>query len=116
MEPRKEIGLNMSIMEALILMSEGNPGAATVLAELAKREDGFIWILSLDDMNIRGTQIWVGYKDVCESNIEKFIEAIKKRDKKMIDYINEVGEKGNHQYKAVESGASKPNNREYLHS
>ncbi len=114
MERRKDIDLNMNMIDLLILMSEGNPGAASVLAQLAKREDGFIRILSLDDMNIRGSQIWVGYKDVCGSDIDKFIRAIKNRDTEMIDHINEKGILGNHEHKAVKSGASMLNNRELL--
>lgn len=107
METREEINLKMTILELLMLMSEGNPGALSVLSKLIDDEIGFILIFALDDMNIRGTQIWIGYKDFCKENLEDFIKAIKDRNKEMIDYINKIGLEGNHEYKAVISGASK---------
>ena len=42
--------------------------------------DGIFDILSLDDMNMRGSQIWVAYKDHCGQDIEKFIACIKERE------------------------------------
>ena len=104
---RKGIDLKDSIMDILILMSEGNPGAATVLAQLMQDRDmGLIAIMHLDDMNIRGTQIWIGYKEYCKENIENFKEAIFRRDPIMIAKINEEGLRGNHSYKATTGQAS----------
>jgi len=104
---RKEIGLNDSVMETIIIMSEGNPGAITVLVQLLEdKEKGLFYILRLDDMNIRGTQIWIGYKDYCKQDIENFKTAILKRDPLMIEAINKEGGRGNHPDKAVSNGAS----------
>jgi hypothetical protein len=60
-------------MDTLILMAEGNPGALNVLIELEK-SDNLVWAMHLDDMNIRGTQIWLGYKDYCKQDLNKFVE------------------------------------------
>lgn len=88
-------------------MSEGNPGALTVLIALMKRDStgaGLMEILSLDDMNIRGAQIWIAYKDHCKGDIELLAQKIKERDKNMIATVNR--EAGPDYPLAVERGAS----------
>ena len=109
---RKEMSLDMSLMDVTVLMAEGNPGALNVLTQLIK-VDGAIWMMHLDDMNIRGTQIWIGYKDHCKQDLDQFIACIKARDPGMVKCINEEGMLGNHNFKAITQGAS-GNNREFL--
>ena len=58
---RKRIELTDSMNDMLFKMSEGNPGGLNVLMGLMDRDP--LVFLALDDMNIRGTQIWIGYKD-----------------------------------------------------
>lgn len=96
---REKIELTDNVMDVVVKMSEGNPGGLSVLTEILKKEptDGFFTILTLDDMNIRGTQIWIGYKDHCNSDLDVFIKAVKDRDQAMVDKINEVGAMGNHE-------------------
>jgi hypothetical protein len=110
---RPEIDLGGTVMDFLVTMSEGNPGAITVLSQVLKSDEdlGFLLVLQLDDMNIRGTQVWIGYKDYCGQDIDKFIDCVKNRDPEMIRAINEEGVKGNHKDKAVHSGASFPGGR-----
>ncbi len=62
-------------------------------------------------MNIRGSQIWVGYKDHCKQDIEAFKTAISQRDQAMVDTINSECFQPDLDYegykeKAVTSGAS----------
>ena len=87
---REPVNLSDSTQELFVKMSEGNPGALNVLMELLKRDDpaALMTLLSLDDMNMRGPQIWVGYKDHCESDIEIFAKAISDRDPEMIATVN----------------------------
>jgi hypothetical protein len=115
-EPRKELTYTTSLIDLLATMAEGNPGALNVLAAIAQSqvEDAMLIPLHLDDMNIRGTQIWVGYKDYCKQDLKKFMEAARSRDEGMVEVINNVGRQGNHRHKAVTSGASYGNAREYL--
>lgn len=82
------IELSDSAVDIMVKMSEGNPGAITVLMQLMKEPIGLMDVLTLDDMGIRGSQIWVGYKDYCKQDIVKFKEAIKVRDTAMIAVIN----------------------------
>lgn len=115
-EVRKEVQLNMSFMELIQLFSEGNPGAVTVILELLNRDKnfGFMTLLSLDDMNIRGTQIWIAFKDYCNQDYDKFEKAIKSRDPLMVEKVNAEGMKGNHPHKAVTHGGSNPDTRAKL--
>ena len=104
---RKKIDLKTSILEVLTLMSEGNPGAANVLGQMMQKDPdtGLIKILHLDDMNIRGTQIWLGFKDHCGQDMERFMQAILDRDQQMVDEINFFDD-ANHTEIAVTSNAS----------
>jgi len=108
-DKRKEIDYAKIEMTKLFsTMAEGSIGALTTLMEMYKSDPATATmnILLLDDMNIRGTQIWVGYKDHCEQDMEKFVKAILDKDTNMIKCINEEGLKGNHSHKAVKQGAS----------
>ena len=100
---REKVGLMDSGLQLLMKMSEGNPGAATVLAQLFQTDLGIMSVLSLDDMNIRGSQIWIGYKDYCKQDIDKFKQAIQARDPEMVAVINK--ESGSEE-QAVTHGAS----------
>ena len=103
---RKTLNIMGSMQDALIQMGEGNPGGLIVLLQIAKHvQDGFTaCILRLDDMNIRGSQIWVGYKDHCNEDLGLFIVSILRRDEEMITTINQVCEREGET--AVLAGAS----------
>ena len=106
---REKIGGSMNLVDMIAVMSEGNPGAISVLTQISKKDvatRGFVDILHLDDMNIRGSQIWVAYKDFAKEDIDVLIKALKDRDSKMVDVVNEEGRMGNHDHLAVTSGAS----------
>jgi len=87
---REKIGLMTTQKETMVMMSEGNPGALTVIMQIMKADplEGFMTLLNLDDMNIRGPQIWLGYKRHCGEDIKKFIECAKNRDEDMVATIN----------------------------
>jgi len=105
---RKKIELTSGVIETLQIMSEGNIGAARILMDLLKKDDiiGPMYMLHLDDMNIRGEQIWLGYKDVCKEDLDVFISKIINRDAAMVRYINEYPYKGTTEI-ATTNGASK---------
>lgn len=105
---RKKLGTG-SMLDDVVIMAEGNPGAVSVMAQIMgkQKELGYLTILCLDDMNIRGEQIWLGYKDFCSEVIEVFIEKIESRDEKMVDFINSYYERYNKEFhKAVVAGAN----------
>lgn len=104
---RKEITLNTSTMDVVVMMAEGNPGALNVIIELLKRgPDGIVYLLHLDDMNIRGSQIWIGFKYYCGQSVNKLIECIVNRDQGMIDKINELNQSQGDCWKATSGLAS----------
>ena len=104
MSKRKPIDFYSTTKDALTLMMEDSAGALSVLEKIStKYPDELIIIMRhLDDMNIRGKQIWVGYS-YCDENIDKFIKAISKRDRDMINKINQECLENKH--KAVFGGA-----------
>ena len=76
---REKIELNDSFVNIVMKLSEGNMGAANVVTEMLNiSPESFMLLLDLDDMNIRGTQIWLAYKDYCGESVELFVESVKK--------------------------------------
>jgi hypothetical protein len=78
--------LSISPMEILVDFSEGNPGAASVLAQLfanAEKIDpdsalGAMGpIFSLDNLDCYGPRIWMFYKDVCGQDINKMMGVMR---------------------------------------
>ena len=89
--PRESFTGNEDMMGILTTMSEGNPGAATVLSELLKANDpitGMALVFKLDEMNMRGPQVWIGYKDHCGQDLDKFQRCIIEGDQEMVDTVN----------------------------
>lgn len=86
---RNRVGLQDSIVDAIVKMSEGNPGAVRVLAELTKMEDGlgFIHYLKMDDYGIYGSRIWMCYKDLCGEDMDKLYGLL--RNNKLQDAIKD---------------------------
>ena len=71
--------LNMTIPDMVYALSEGNPGAVTVLMEIAKEypnEFPLIW-LRFDSVGLYGSQIWLEYKDVRNYDIKRLVEDLK---------------------------------------
>ena len=82
-----------ALIGVLVKIAEGNPGAIRVLIDMQKeKEFGFEAALHLDDMNIKGWKIWVGFKDYCKQDLDKFYDLVMKRDKDMIKFINDYPE------------------------
>ena len=108
---RKKIELNDSVFDVIYKMSDGLPGAIVGITELMKSDEaGFMLLLGLDDMNIRGSQIWEAYKYLYNEDGKKFAEAVKNRDEKMVQFINEeLASVGGE--KAVTGGASFDRNK-----
>jgi hypothetical protein len=74
------IGLNDTLMDVFVKMSDGNPGALTVMSQLYQDVPtidpmnimgGLGAIMELDSLGIYGPRIWMLYKDVCGQDVEK---------------------------------------------
>ena len=83
------IKLRDTITGAVVKLAEGNPGAATVLAQLVNKEDGlgFVQCCKLDDYEIYGSKIWMCYKDLCGQDIDKLYDLL--RNNKLQDAIRD---------------------------
>jgi hypothetical protein len=72
-----------SLKEVLILMSDGNPGAATVLVQLIKSGD-VETIERLLEYDIKGSHIWVLYKDLCDQSLQTMAKLVQKCPKEIL--------------------------------
>ncbi len=74
----EKINLDMSFMQMIMVMGEGNPGAITVLANMMNDDPimGPIRILHLDHYEIRGSKLWMLFKDCCGQNLEKMYRTL----------------------------------------
>ena len=81
------VKMTQSITDAVIAMAEGNPGAATVLMELAQKsphidpasDSSMIPLMHLDDMGIYGANIWILFSDICHKDIVFTLAVIRAR-------------------------------------
>lgn len=99
---RQPIHWDDSLREVMLKMAEDNPSAMRVLMKILGKfgYGGLSLILQMDDMNIRGKQIWVGYRYHCDADISQFIRCIRERDPQMIETINREGRKGMYPHEA----------------
>jgi len=75
------IEMSMALMDAIVVIAEGNPGAAMAVAANVNRTPKidpdsamgvFTVPLSLDSFGIYGSKIHILYKDVCGQDVVKF--------------------------------------------
>lgn len=104
--PRLDVG--GQLIDVLVQMAEGNPGGIRILTDIVKSFpdpiEAFGVILNMDDMNIRGSQIWAGWKDCCGSDLQAFIKAIDTRSPELVEKLN--AHLGAGDERAVTGGAS----------
>ena len=70
------VTLQMSGRDAIIAMSEGNPGALSVCMQFIDREAGLLDLLRLDTERVYGPSLWIAYKDICGEDIEALHDQI----------------------------------------
>jgi hypothetical protein len=90
------ITLTDSPMDAIVKLCAGNPGAIRVCTELVKTggDDpfkGFMLLLDADDMGLKGSSLWIAYKDHCGQDINKLADSLRSRDKAMIATVRASG-------------------------
>lgn len=64
-------------IKLIVKLSEGNPGAMTVMVDLYKErgDDGLDIIVN--EPNLRGCAIWLVYKDYGTQDLKRFDESIR---------------------------------------
>ena len=108
---RPKIELNDTGIDMMVKMAEGLPGAIVGMKAIMEAdENGLMLLLGLDDMNIRGSQIWQAYKYLYNEDGKAFVEGIKNRSQEIVDFVNEnLASVGGE--KAVTGGASFDRNK-----
>ena len=67
----EKIEPNMSVLDVMMTMSEGNPGALMVLMKMMEDPIGFLDMLLCDSLDIRGTKLYMLDNDCCGRNYDK---------------------------------------------
>ena len=64
--------------EYVAKLAEGNPGAVNVMVMLMNRlgGDAFDVYAKLLSRGIKGSNIWILWKDICERDLGRFIKAV----------------------------------------
>ena len=63
---------DMSPMDMIMTMCEGNPGALNVIMQMMNDPRSFMDILLCDSLDIRGSKLYMLHNDCCERNNDKF--------------------------------------------
>jgi len=61
-------------MEYLMELMEGNPGAMSVIMSLVNVNPNLLMLLHAD--GIKGSEIWLLYKDICGEDIDEMIHMM----------------------------------------
>lgn len=87
---RCKLPLDGTMIDVISVLSEGNPGAVRVIIEITEKagDSSIVRLLDLDDMNIRGPQIWVAFKDHCGEDIESLLFCLESRDENLVNTVN----------------------------
>ncbi len=80
------INLDDTLIDIIVKMADGNPGAASVMGELMRDGHlidpdnmfgGMSCIMRLDSLGIYGPNIWILYKDVCGESIFNLVALLR---------------------------------------
>lgn len=86
---REPLPERFTVREAVVHLSEGNPDAINVMmATLAYMPNAHQLLRRLDEMNIRGRQVFVMFRDICGGNDDTFRTALLMRDALIVDALN----------------------------
>lgn len=85
MNRQQRVTLNDSLNTMLFKLSDGNPGAITVLAGILKSGaeidpdafDPLFAVLAFDTHGIYAERVWLLFKDVCGSRIEVVVAVLR---------------------------------------
>lgn len=83
---KERIRLEMTTMEVVLAMAEGNPGAIRVCTNLLRDADsidpdaimgGLGAIMGMDTLGIYASRIWQLYKDVCKQDLAMMLAVLR---------------------------------------
>jgi len=86
---RAKLSLTADWNEVLDTMSEGHYGSTDALLQIIQRSPSPLdTIFDLDDMNMRGRQIWHAWHDVCGQDMTAFVQRVTDRDPNLVAAVN----------------------------
>ncbi len=92
-----KISVNDDTIDVVTKITQSNFGALMVINQFIELYPKSVLakIIILEELNLHGPEIWIGYKDYCGQDINKFIECLDKRDMEMMAMIKkEMGQNG----------------------
>lgn len=87
MSEQERIEHTDTVQDVAVKMSNGNPDALSVAVHLIHSGD-ILSLLDADDMNLRGENLWIAYKDHCGEDISLLSEKLRARDADMVATVN----------------------------
>lgn len=92
-----KLELKDNLNDIIIKLSEGNPGAITVLFEIMKCKDNdpieYLGIfLTIDTMELYGSHLYMLWNDCCDRNIKQTLDVIEAYRKRKITN-NDINER-----------------------
>lgn len=91
---RAPLSLDMSLQAAVLVMSERHAGAIVALGTLLRgctELQAWARLLAMDEMSIRGANIWAALKEYCRDNADTFLSALEKRDAHLEGWVRSRG-------------------------
>lgn len=87
---RKAFSPEMTTIEIIELLGDRDPGAISILTEIAHDHptEFRFTAFDLDDMRMRGYQIVVAYREWAEQNMAAFLQGVAGRDAEMVGVVN----------------------------
>lgn len=82
---RIPLRLDMDLQETILIMAEETPGAQRVLEKIQLINP--MVILDLDDMNIRGQQIYVAFSEFAEGKIDNLMNHARARSQPLVSFL-----------------------------
>ena len=73
---KEKLTADMSTMDMVMTMCEGNPGALNVIMQMMNDPRSFMDILLCDSLDIRGSKLYMLHNDCCEKNKQLIKEII----------------------------------------
>ena len=75
----RKINGNMKMTEVAMIMGDGNPGAIAVIVEMLREDPvgNLLDIIRLDEMDIRGSRLYMLNNDCCQRDPAKFKRTLK---------------------------------------
>lgn len=106
--PRDVLRLDVSrktIIETLCAKGHHSSACRQTVIEIFKRRDAHALLLTMDDMNIRGEQIYYA-SYACNNDFDRLSHRTFERDAKLADQVNGLTEQYGGDWKAIQGGGS----------